>query len=450
VCRSANTSWRPTCPYSDEEDNGLDSLHERHPRARGAPCAAADRYGRRGQLEPRPGRGAGRDRLAGGRGDGHRRLLRVPVRRGVGHARAAGHARHPLRRSRAPATHAAGRGHHGRRRRASAPDHDREPGPPRPPLPRLPQPARGRVRVDPGGAGDGPGPSRGRAQRAHPQAARVRRERGGAALGDRRAGRPGDRERQALRAVAAAGGRARGAGRDLAVDDLVAVPRRRPARHRLEHEPGAARTGVRGRAGGRRRAGRRVPVGDRPQRGRADCDGGAGAVCLRGRGSGAAAVEGAPDRGAGRGERRAADMGRRGALAARNRRPPGRRGGRVGPHRAAGAARPGDPPPGQEQPADRGVAAAAAARVGRRPRGREGAAREREPHLLDRRGARPADLLARGRRRLCGTDRPPAGDAGQRPGRPIARTLVRDQLAGELELRAEHGGKAVARFPAAS
>ena len=204
-----------------------------------------------------------RDRLAGGRGDGDRRLLRVPLRRGVGHARAAGHARHPLRRSRAPAAHAAGRGDHRRRRRAAPPDHDREPGPPRPPLPRLPQPARGRVRVDPGGAGDGPRPPRGRAQRAHPPAARVLRERGGAALGDRRAGRPGDRERQALRALAAAGGRARGAGRDLAVDDVVAVPGRRAARHRLEHVPGAARAGVRGRAGGRRRA-RRSPTARGP------------------------------------------------------------------------------------------------------------------------------------------------------------------------------------------
>ena len=35
-------------------------------------------------------------------------------------------------------------------------------------------------------------------------------------------------------------------------------------------------------------------------------------------------------------------------------------------------------------------------------------------------------------------------------GLQIARTLVRDQLAGVLELRAERGGKAVARFPAES
>jgi two-component sensor histidine kinase len=35
-------------------------------------------------------------------------------------------------------------------------------------------------------------------------------------------------------------------------------------------------------------------------------------------------------------------------------------------------------------------------------------------------------------------------------GLTIARTLVRDQLAGALDLRAEGGGKAVARFPAES
>jgi two-component sensor histidine kinase len=35
-------------------------------------------------------------------------------------------------------------------------------------------------------------------------------------------------------------------------------------------------------------------------------------------------------------------------------------------------------------------------------------------------------------------------------GMTIARTLVRDQLAGALDLRAEGGGKAVARFPAES
>ena len=42
-----------------------------------------------------------------------------------------------------------------------------------------------------------------------------------------------------------AGGRARGAGRDLAVDDVVALPGRRAARHRGEHVPGAAGAGVR-------------------------------------------------------------------------------------------------------------------------------------------------------------------------------------------------------------
>jgi two-component sensor histidine kinase len=44
----------------------------------------------------------------------------------------------------------------------------------------------------------------------------------------------------------------------------------------------------------------------------------------------------------------------------------------------------------------------------------------------------------------------PAEGAVDGLGLTIARTLVRDQLAGALELRAEHGGRAVARFPAAS
>jgi two-component sensor histidine kinase/putative methionine-R-sulfoxide reductase with GAF domain len=44
----------------------------------------------------------------------------------------------------------------------------------------------------------------------------------------------------------------------------------------------------------------------------------------------------------------------------------------------------------------------------------------------------------------------PAEGAVDGLGLTIARTLVRDQLAGELELRADHGGRAVAQFPAAS
>jgi len=44
----------------------------------------------------------------------------------------------------------------------------------------------------------------------------------------------------------------------------------------------------------------------------------------------------------------------------------------------------------------------------------------------------------------------PAEGAVDGLGLTIARTLVRDQLAGALELRADHGGRAVARFPAAS
>ena len=46
--------------------------------------------------------------------------------------------------------------------------------------------------------------------------------------------------------------------------------------------------------------------------------------------------------------------------------------------------------------------------------------------------------------------RGPSEDAVDGLGMTIARTLVRDQLAGVLELRADRGGRAVARFPAAS
>ena len=44
----------------------------------------------------------------------------------------------------------------------------------------------------------------------------------------------------------------------------------------------------------------------------------------------------------------------------------------------------------------------------------------------------------------------PAAGSGDGLGLTIARTLVRDQLAGQLELRADGGGKAVARCPAES
>jgi two-component sensor histidine kinase len=44
----------------------------------------------------------------------------------------------------------------------------------------------------------------------------------------------------------------------------------------------------------------------------------------------------------------------------------------------------------------------------------------------------------------------PTPGSGDGLGLTIARTLVRDQLAGELELVADGGGKAVARFPAES
>ena len=56
------------------------------------------------------------------------------------------------------------------------------------------------------------------------------------------------------------------------------------------------------------------------------------------------------------------------------------------------------------------------------PGRREGPAREREPDLLDRRGARPAHLVAGGRGRLRRPDRTAAGDARHRPGRAAGAT----------------------------
>jgi len=44
----------------------------------------------------------------------------------------------------------------------------------------------------------------------------------------------------------------------------------------------------------------------------------------------------------------------------------------------------------------------------------------------------------------------PAPGATDGLGLTIARTLVRDQLAGALDLHSDGGGKAVARFPAES
>ena len=81
-------------------------------RLRPAP-AAADRDDRRGQLDARP-RGGARARRQQGRGGARgRRLLRLPLRRARGRARAAGDARHSRRGDDAAAADAAGRGDHG-------------------------------------------------------------------------------------------------------------------------------------------------------------------------------------------------------------------------------------------------------------------------------------------------------------------------------------------------
>ena len=137
----------------------------------------------------------------------------------------------------------------------------------------------------------------------------------------------------------------------------------------------------------------------------------------------AAGVEGADDRRAGRAGAAPAGLVARGAVASGDGRARRRRGGRERAHGAARAAGPGDPPPGQEQPADGGLAAAPADGRGRRPARRQGPAGVGQPGAVDRGRARPADLDRRRRPGLRGADRPPAGDA--RPGSGRARGSAR-------------------------
>ena len=116
--------------------------------------------------------------------------------------------------------------------------------------------------------------------------------------------------------------------------------------------------------------------------------------------------------------------------AARVDRPAGRGRARARPRGDARRARPGDPPPGQEQPADGRVAAAAPGP--RRGPGRlaQGARGLGQPHPRDRRRPRGADRAARRRRRPRRPVRAAARDA--RPGRrrrPRGRRRARAGLA---------------------
>ena len=208
-------------------------------------------------------------------------------------------------------------------------------------------------------------------------AARVQGGRDRPARRDRVAGRADDRAREALRRRAAARPRARGAREDLRGRLGVALPRGVARGDREDDDDG----GRRDRSGARAR-GRQDRVAGRARR--------------RARAALAAALEAAPDRRA-RLRPRHALLRRRPGAARGDRSSRGRR-ARARTRGHARRARPGDPPPRQEQPADGRLAAAAAGAVAGR-RSAEGARRLRQPDPRDRRGARGADRAPRGRRR---------------------------------------------------
>src|SRR6266540_3668694 len=196
--------------------------------------------------------------------------------------------------------------------------------------------------------------------------------RGRPAAGDRGAGGADDRAREALRRCATPGGRARGAGADLGSGLGVALP-----------------GGV---AGSDRRGDRRCARSDR----RGACARGRGSGMARGsvrppRGPGAAALEGASGRRARLRPEHAVHG--RGSRAARLDREPRRCGFGTRSGSAARRARSGDPSPGEEQPADGGVAPASASGDGRGRRS-QGARGLRQPNPCDRRRPRGADRAA--------------------------------------------------------
>src|SRR5688500_7083832 len=147
-------------------------LQSRDGRLCAAP-AAAHRDDRRRQLDARPGGGARARRHRGRRRARRGRVLRLPLRRACGRARAPGDARLARRGDDTATTAPAGRGVHGGGRGWAGADRDRGARPPRPTLQAVPQPARGRIRVDPGGADRDARHAGGRAQRAHARAAGV-------------------------------------------------------------------------------------------------------------------------------------------------------------------------------------------------------------------------------------------------------------------------------------
>ena len=188
--------------------------------------------------------------------------------------------------------------------------------------------------------------ARGRAQRPHARRRASTREAGDRPAGrDRVAGRADDRAREALRRRAAARPRARGAREDLGGRLGVALPRGVARGDREDDDGGGRRDRCGARARGRQ---------DRLARGAGRCA----------RAAPAAALEAAADRRARLRPRHALHRRRPGA--ARGDRPPRRRRARARACGHARRARPGDPPPRQEQPADGRLAAAAAGAVAER------------------------------------------------------------------------------------
>ena len=108
-----------------------------------------DRDDRGRQLDARPRGGARARRAQGRRRARDRRVLRLPLRRAGGRARAARDARDAGRGDDAAAADAARRGDHGHGGGRARAGDDRRAGAPRPALQDVPEPARGRVRVDP-------------------------------------------------------------------------------------------------------------------------------------------------------------------------------------------------------------------------------------------------------------------------------------------------------------
>ncbi len=249
------------------------------------------------------------------------------------------------RRADAATAHAPGRRDHRIGRCGRRAGDGRGAGASRPALQELPEPARGRVRVDP--RGTDPHAARlagGCAQRTHPGAAVVLGGRGRAAAGNRRPGGSVDRAREALCRGAASRRRARGARPDLGGCLELALPGGVARGDRLHHDGCAGRDGRR--AGARRRADR---LARGPRR--------------RARDPAAAPLARPADRRARRRPGFAVQRGRRRAAGVDR----DARGGRARTWARGDArrARARDPPQGEEQPADGGLATQAAGALGR-------------------------------------------------------------------------------------